>query len=136
MATLARRNFYKRRILESIGNKSPEELGALAMDMMENMDRVYAEAGIDDSVDGDDDYFEYNRISPSEQEIEWEKQYNRLHEEYVKRFSGTGSEEIPAKQPPADDITIGINPDSGVEETAEGSGPQELVSEEEIFGEV
>lgn len=136
MARLKARRTYQRRLLESIGNKSPEELGELAMDMMRDIDTIYNEAGIDDSSADD---FDYN-FSKSQRELGLEDMYRRLREEYHRRFVGipdpvdSTTAQIPGAEPRADDITIGINPDSGVEETREGNGMEELVSEEEIFG--
>lgn len=139
MATLTRRNSFRKRLLESIGNQSAEELGALALDMMENTDRVYQELGVQD--DGDGDYFEYTRPIESEEFTALQKSFNDLHEEYKRRFSNVheqnsgNPDELPSSQPEADDMTLGIDPHTGVEMTEEGNGQQELVKEDDIFGE-
>lgn len=139
MATLGTRRSYKARLLSAIGNQSAEELGALAIDMMENMNRLYDEMQIDDST-AENDTIEYVRPDSSEREKELAIQYSRLHEEYTRRFSGlpapvdSTTAEIPETQPVADDITIGIDPHTGREETRLGDGIEELVAEEEIFG--
>lgn len=154
MAILATRPSYRRRILQAMGNQSPEELGRLVLDMMENTDRVYEEAGIDDNgIEADT--FEYvARDAQGERGLA--EAYRRLQDEYRRRFGGidnidpnayrerrdrrvytdsTPSEPLPLTQPPADDITVGINPDTGVEETVLGEGAESLVTENDIFGE-
>lgn len=139
MATLGTRRSYKARLLAAIGNQSAEELGALAIDMMENMNKIYDEDRIDDST-SENDTIEYVRPQQSEREMELARQYTKLHEEYTRRFTGlpaavdSTTAEIPESQPLADDITLGIDPSTGLEESVEGNGVGELVSEKEIFG--
>lgn len=136
MARLKARRAYQKRLLESIGNKSPEELGKLAMDMMRDIDTIYSEAGVDDSAE---DEFDYD-FSRSQRERELEDMYGRMREEYHRRFAGlpvavdSTTPQIPGDEPMADDMTIGIDPHTGVEVVREGNGIEELVSESDIFG--
>lgn len=119
MVKIGTRKYYRRRLLEAIGNQSPEELGKLAIEMMENTERVYDEAGI---VEGEGDAFDYERV-PSDQN-NYEQMYKDLRNEYEARFGGSLGEE-PLVQPPADDITLAMNPDTGTEVKVEGNGGED-----------
>lgn len=125
MATLMNRRLMQRRLLEAIGNKNPEELGQLALDMMKNTEAVYDEIGI---IEGEEDYVDYTLPASVDNSA-----YERLEALYKERFSGVPSnndiprEDIPVRQPPADDIMITVDPDSGETKTYD-------VGDKEIFG--
>lgn len=129
MVKIGARKYYRRRLLEAIGNQSPEELGKLAIEMMENTERVYDEVGI---VEGEGDAFDYER-APSDPN-NYEQMYNDLRNEYEARFGGSLGEE-PLAQPPADDITLVMNPDTGTEVKVEGNGGEDpnAVYDDDIF---
>lgn len=106
----------KKRLLESLGNQDPAEIGRLALDMMSNIESVYSEVGIDESVAGEDGTFTYKR--PEQVEVVNRAEYDALKDEYMRRFSGSlGNQSEPPTQPLDDDIVIETNPDSGQEET-------------------
>lgn len=116
MVKIGTRKYYRRRLLEAIGNQSPEELGKLAIELMENTEKVYEEAAITDRVE--EDTFDYER---SNDEDNYKEMYDNLKSEYEARFGGSLSEE-PLKQPLADDITLQMNPNTGTEQKVEGNG--------------
>lgn len=126
MATLMNRRLMQRRLLEAIGNKNPEELGQLALDMMKNTEAVYNEIGI---VEGEEDYVDYTLPASVDNSA-----YERLEALYKERFSGVPAnndiprQDIPVRQPAVDDIMITVDPDSGETKTYE-------VGDKEIFGE-
>lgn len=140
MAQLRTRKYFNKQILTAIGNKDPEEIGRLVLDMMENTNRLYDELSLDESQAGEDDYFDYVYTRPESDvgNVPNMDAYQRLMDEYTRRFSGIDNEdntpENPVAQPPVDTITIGINPNTGTEETRLGEN-MDLVKEEDIFGE-
>lgn len=119
MVTIGTRKYYRRRMLESLGLQNPEEIGKLALDLMENTENLYQELGINDSVEND--VFSYE--SPVNDGEKYRKMYDDMREQYMQRFGGSLGE--PAAQPKADDITQEINPDTGVMVTAEGNGAED-----------
>lgn len=148
MVELLRRRDLKKRLLEAIGNSSPEELGRLAMDLMENVDRIYGEAGVDDTTgmseteENGSAYFQWSMESPSAEAYKqlYAEEYGRLKDEYKRRFAGIevnneDHTDVPIAQPKDDDIQIAIDPHTGVEETIRTDGESERVEENTIFGE-
>lgn len=135
MATLYSRRYMNRRVLETLGNKDPEELGRLLLDMMENSNNLYNELGLND---GENDTFEYTRDMKSPDENG--DAYLRLQEEYKRRFSGLNNQDsyssndidIPLKQPRDDTITEFIEPNSG--QAIEIIGEEPIINDRDIFG--
>lgn len=116
MVTLTTRNELKRRLLESLGNADPAEIGRLALDMMSDIESVYSESGIDETGAGEDGRFEYTR--PAQVDVVNRAEYDNLRNEYMKRFGGSmGDQTTPPSQPADDDLSIQIDPVTGEEET-------------------
>lgn len=116
MVVLTTRNELKRRLLESLGNADPAEIGRLALDMMSDIESVYTESEIDESGAGEDGRFEYTR--PAQVEVVNRAEYDALRNEYMQRFGGSmGDQSTPPQQPADDDIEIQIDPVTGEEET-------------------
>lgn len=137
MAKFKSRRQYNREILSAIGNKESEELGRIVLDLMDNTNALYDALGIDDSKPDEEGYFEYeDRPASDANQIPDMDYYQRLEDEYRRRFSGIDDRrpEIPLAQPTVDTITIGINPNTGNEETALGDN-MEFVKDSDIFGE-
>lgn len=138
MATLRRRAAMQRRMLESIGNKSPEELGRLVLDMMENTNMLYNDLGIDDAGEGDTFEYDLPNLAIVREAEQRSRDYENLRKEYARRFSGvndnnSGGNELPLDQPAVDDIMVQVDPDTGVTETYDiGAG---TVDDKDIFGE-
>lgn len=116
MVVLTTQAQLKKRLLESLGNQDPAEIGRLALDMMSNIESVYTEVGVDETSAGEDGTFTYAR--PDTVEVVNRADYDALKQEYMRRFSGSmGDQSDPPKQPPDDDISIEIDPVTGEEET-------------------
>lgn len=135
MTKLVSRKVFSKRLLESIGNKDPEELGKLALDMMSNIDKMYNEIGVVD----EEEEFEFEHTIPLASEMQ--DQYNSLREEYYKRFGGlpaavdSTTAQIPASQPLDNTITTLIDPNTGEQVTIKEGGSAGFVEENEIFRE-
>lgn len=138
MAKFKSRRQYNKEILTALGNKESEELGKLVLDLMENTNALYDALGIDDSNPDDEGRFEYTEPKSDAKQIPDMDYYQRLENEYKQRFMNyddrSDRREIPVSQPTVDTITIGINPDTGKEDTALGE-QMEIVADNEIFGE-
>lgn len=134
MADIRRKTYHKKALEDAILKGDIEALGRVAMDMMQDIERVYDEAGVED---GDsEEYLAHSFTSGNN----YEGMYNDLRLEYQRRFANLPEEgesfavQIPQSQPAADDINIGVNPHTGQVVTVIGDGVEEMVSEEDIFG--
>lgn len=129
MVSIGTRKYYRRRMLESLGSQSLEEIGKLALDLMENTENLYQELGINDS--GENDVFEYE--AAVNETDKYRRMYDDMRDQYMQRFGGSLGE--PQAQPPEDDITQAINPDTETMVTVKGNGGEDpnISYEDDIF---